>query len=259
MSAEREVHVEQFRRLGLLRLTLPCASANTAFLLAQRDRLTSGVSTPRPWHYCELHNPWSAAAALYDSWGFLDLCSAPATVDALALALSDDIILYDSQWLPDPWQDTGAGSAWITDEHRPPVEPHAGATAMFSLVDWTLMGSQLECLPGSHTDPQRSTKALDMTPRAGELLICHPNLRYRMTRPTRRTHPLAFAVRYFPASSRYLRQANHPLHQALTERYPLLNYARLPLWLVRGTDRADNDFITGFRSRAGRWAQRGPA
>lgn len=255
MSDEREIQAERFRRLGFLRLSLPCAEANTAFLLGQWHRLTSAdASTPRPWQYCELHNPWAAAAELYDSWGFLDLCSAPATVDALALALGEDIILYDSQWLPDPWHDVGAGSEWMRDEHRPPVEPRAGATALFSVVDWFVMGSQLECLPGSHTGARCSTEALDITPRAGELLICHPKLRYRITCATR-TQPLACVVRYFPASSRYLRQASHPMHQALTERYPLLNYARLPLWLVRGSDRADNDFVTGFRARAGRWAR----
>ena len=27
----------------------------------------------------------------------------------------------------------------------------------------------------------------------------------------------------------------------------------MPLWLVRGEDKADNDFVTGFQPKAGRW------
>jgi hypothetical protein len=65
--------------------------------------------------------------------------------------------------------------------------------------------------------------------------------------------PNAYAARYFPASSRYVRDPATPAHRALTERYPLLNYARLPLWLVNGQDHAGNDFVTGFNARAGYW------
>ena len=35
---------------------------------------------------------------------------------------------------------------------------------------------------------------------------------------------------------------------------PLLNFTRRPLWLVRGEDRAGNDFITGFSPQVPRWA-----
>jgi hypothetical protein len=59
---------------------------------------------------------------------------------------------------------------------------------------------------------------------------------------------------YFPASSRYIRDPAHPLHQALTERQPLINHATVPLWLVSGEDRADNDFVSGFQPKAAFWS-----
>ena len=65
--------------------------------------------------------------------------------------------------------------------------------------------------------------------------------------------PSAYAVRYFPASSRYDRDPTARAHRQLTERYPLFNYARFPLWLVHGQDLAGNDFVTGFNVRAGYW------
>ena len=65
--------------------------------------------------------------------------------------------------------------------------------------------------------------------------------------------PAVYAMRYFPASSRYNRDPAAPVHRALTERYPLFNYAQMPLWLVHGEDRAQNDFVTGFNVHAGFW------
>ena len=38
------------------------------------------------------------------------------------------------------------------------------------------------------------------------------------------------------------------------EEQPLINYATRPLWLVRGEDRAGNDFVTGFAPPVPRWA-----
>jgi hypothetical protein len=241
-----------FRREGWLRVTLPRASGVVEFLRKQLQALAHAVAKPRPWHYAELHNPWSRTAAVYDSWGFLDLASSPAILDAVSAALGPDIILYDSQWMPDRWDPSGAGHEWITDLHRVPVEPRAGVTALVAIADCKEQGWRFDCVPGSHQDPARSA-VLEISLRAGELLLCDARLRYRWVGASPQTGPLGYAVRYFPAGSRYLREPHSPVHLELTERYPLLNYARMPLWLVRGADRADNDFVTGFRQRAGRW------
>ncbi len=241
-----------FLRDGFLRLIPQGAERGVTFLRKQLEVLVDRIAKPRPWHYAELHNPWSRAAAVYDSWGFLDLASGPAILDAVSAVLGPDIILYDSQWLPEPWQ-CGAEQDWIADVHRLPVEPRTGVTALFSHVDWHDHGWRLECMPGGHKAPAFAASVRDISPRAGELLLCDAKLRYRMKGSFQWSQPLGYSMRYFPASSRYLRQADSPVHRELTDRYPLLNYAQMPLWLVRGVDRADNDFVTGFRPRAGRW------
>jgi hypothetical protein len=246
--------IGDFKRDGFLRV-MPAAGVTIVdFLRAQLQGMAAGVAKPRPWHYAELHNSWSRAAAVYDCWGFLDLASSPAILDAVSVALGPDIILYDSEWIPHPWHQSGARHEWTTDLHRFPVEPRAGVTALLSLVDWGERGWRFDCVPGSHDDPARSADALEVSLHPGELLLCDAGLRYRLDGPSQQIEPLGYAMRYFPASSRYLRQGHSPVHIELTERYPLLNYSRMPLWLVRGADRADNDFVTGFRPRAGRWA-----
>jgi hypothetical protein len=70
-------------------------------------------------------------------------------------------------------------------------------------------------------------------------------------------HPVVYAIRYFSAHSRYERDPTSAVHRVLMERYPLINYAQMPLWLVHGQDRAGNDFVTGFNVRAGFWTGAG--
>ncbi|RME62516.1 MAG: hypothetical protein D6782_12040 [Alphaproteobacteria bacterium] len=105
--------------------TAPPPPAWQAFLRDQAARLHAADVTPRPWHWRALHNPWSRAAALFDAWGFLDLCSDAALLQPVRTAIGDDIILFDSFWLPDPWDEGGNGDALFF-----PVAPLAGVTLL---------------------------------------------------------------------------------------------------------------------------------
>ena len=173
----------------------------------------------RPWQWRECHNPWARSAPLFDSWDMLDLCRKLA--HAVRPLLGPDLILFDSGFTPDPW-DTGG---WRDDAIAFPVEPLAGCTVFVS------------CGEGATETA------------AGLATVCAlaPGDRYR-------PHGLAFFARIFPSTARYLRDAGHPRHRALMEHVPLVNAATMPLFLVAGEDRADNDFVTGFNPRAPYWA-----
>ena len=97
------------------------------FLQLESARLSRQIAIPRPWHFAELHNPWARAAACYDSWGFLDLCQSAPLLDAIAGLIGEDLILFDSQWLPDRWQP--CVPELESDAHRFPVDPPRGVTA----------------------------------------------------------------------------------------------------------------------------------
>jgi hypothetical protein len=198
---------------------------------------------PRPWHYAELHNPWARAAALYDSWGFLELCQSRPLVDAIATLIGDDVILFDSQWLPERWPPPDAAAPLESDAHRFPVAPARGVTALITFADppAPLIRLAEPCAP--------------FELRRASVLLVDSQVSYQVQACRANGPPPVFAVRYFPASSRYLRDPTAPAQRALTERYPLFDYARMPLWLVRGDDRAQNDFVTGFNPRAGYWSR----
>jgi hypothetical protein len=209
------------------------------FLQDQSVRL-AGQRVSRPWHYAELHNPWARAAALYDSWGFLDLCQSPSLLAAIAGQIGEDLILFDSQWLTEaPQRPTGEVAA-ESDAHRFAVDPLRGVTVLIAFTD-----------PPAATLHQQSGS---FELRRGSITLVDAEVPYRVQSCPPDGLPPVFAARYFPATCRYLRDPTVPLHRALTERYPLFDYARMPLWLVRGEDRAQNDFVTGFNPRAGYWS-----
>jgi hypothetical protein len=251
MKPTQEMVGAPFERNGFVNTRLPADSVHLSFLRSQREFLVSGISKSRPWYYAELHNPWSPAAKKYDSWGFLDLCCTPEILDWIEVILGPDLILFDSHWVPDFRRST---RDWSSDAHRLPVEPQVGVTALLSLSEWQSYGVRFECLPGSHRENAEPSPVFRIQLRPGDLVILDPRLQYRISGEAWDRHPIGYAIRYFPATSRYLRRRDVPLHRHLSEMYPLINYAQFPLWLVRGRDRADNDFVTGFNPRAGRWA-----
>ena len=63
-----------------------------------------------------------------------------------------------------------------------------------------------------------------------------------------------YVIRYMPSGSRFIRDGCSPPNWIAMEEQPLVNYATRPLWLVRGEDRAGNDFVTGFSPPVPRWA-----
>lgn len=110
---------------------LPDAPRVLDFLRTQCAALHRDGVVRRPWHYSELHNPWSRAAEIHDAWGFLDLCQMPEIIALVTPLIGPDIILYDSQLAPDPWpappQEDTPDDAWQCDAERCPVAPLAGA------------------------------------------------------------------------------------------------------------------------------------
>ena len=245
----------KFRAAGWVRA--PCASspATLDFLRHQREQLTTGETRPRPWHYHAMHNPWSPTAILFDSWGLLDVCQSAPLLDAVVELLGLDLILCDSHWLPDPSDDAFEEMEWQSDATRLPVTPLVGLTALLVIAEEQDSPTRISYRSRQHQRVGDPT-TVEETLKGGDIVLLDAHLHYRI-QPDSVARPQAYAIRYFPATSTYNRDPTADVHRALTRRYPLLNYARQPLWLVRGEDRANNDFVTGFGTRAGFWAQVG--
>jgi hypothetical protein len=245
--------LEPFEQSGLQLVQGSLPEQSLRFLQSESARLYRHIDAPRPWHYVELHNPWGRAAAAYDSWGFLDICQSSMLVETVATLIGMDIVLFDSQWLPNRSQSLDSEPALESDAHRFPVDPPRGLTVLIAVADTSTARVRIDYQPLHHgrAADRHGPTWLDL--KRGDILVLDSRVLYRVSGARQGNSPAVYAIRYFPASSRYNRDSTAPVHQALTERYPLINYARLPLWLVHGQDQAGNDFVTGFNVRAGYW------
>ncbi|MGH8796656.1 MAG: hypothetical protein ACREXI_06325 [Caldimonas sp.] len=179
---------------------------------------------PRGERLSGMHNPWGHAAVLANAWRFLDVCEDAALVDTIEALIGPDIVLWDSElhleaptWL----RFVGAGR----EGRYWPAEPLAGAIA---LVRPSLPEAAAICIELA------SLSAADLHGLAPD-------------------EPL-YVIRYMPATSRYVRDPRAARNHAAMQEQPLINYTTRPLWLVRGADRAGNDFVTGFSPAVPRWA-----
>jgi hypothetical protein len=179
---------------------------------------------PRQERLSGMHNPWGQAAVLANAWRFLDVCEDARLVDAVARLIGPDIVLWDSELHLQAgsylrFVDAGReGRYW-------PATPLAGAVALVAPVS-----------------PSRAPILLDLVSLAGADLSSIDAMA-----------PL-YVIRYLPATSLFVRDPRASANWAAMQEQPLINYATRPLWLVRGEDRAGNDFVTGFAPAVPRWA-----
>lgn len=191
-------------------------------LLAPVREAAAAALVKKPWSelLCGVHNPFGRHACVSDAWAFLDVAESDAVLDPVEAVLGPDLVLWDSEILSD-------ASALLDDEARWwPVEPLTGTLVVIALADGAMLLVDIKRLAA---------------------------LRAEVPLPA---GPL-YAVRYMPATSHYLRDDRAPQNLHGAEVRVLVNRAKNPIWLVRGADRAGNDFATGFSLPAAQWAGSG--
>lgn len=217
-----------------------------AFLKTQLSELSHSVQQ-NPWIGWALHNPWSLASTRIDSWGILDACLTPKLLDAVAEMLGPDIVLFDTclqPVLPVPNEQRD----WRNDLPMFPVDPASGAVVRLRLGPSREPGPGREIGFSFREGNENPVGAL-----AEQVVVHDASLDYRYRGGADSNEGYEFVARYFPATSRFIRDAESSAQRELMERFPLLNYANAPVWLAAGTDRSDNDFVTGFQPKSGYW------
>jgi hypothetical protein len=203
-------------RVSLMPTRLPASEAVA--------RIVARKATIRQERLSGLHNPWGHAVGLTDPWIFLDLCESRAVLDLANDLIGPDVILWDSEL----FAEAGAYAGFLREGREGrywPASPLAGAVVV---------------LPAGRAEPPvRGTRLDEIGPDLLEGID--------------RSEPL-YVVRLIPATSRFDRDPQHPAHRACMEEQVLINYANRPLWLLSGTDRANNDLVTGFAPAVPVWA-----
>lgn len=177
---------------------------------------------PRPERLSGMHNPWGNAAVLANAWRFLDVCEDSSLLDAVEASIGPDIVLWDS-------------------------ELHLEAASYLRFV---AAGREGRYWPAT---PLRGAVAL-LAPQARSAFVVDlAGLSPAVVARIDATAPL-YVIRYMAATSRFDRDPGAPMNWVAMEEQPLINYTTRPLWLVRGEDRAANDFVAGFSPAIPRWA-----
>lgn len=212
---------------GLDQLDLAGRVSLTPARLPVREAVASIVArkaTIRQERLSGIHNPWGHVIGLTDPWSFLDLCESEVVINTAQKAIGADVILWDSELFVEAssyaefLRQGREGRYW-------PVSPLAGAIVL---------------LPVGRENPQAKAISLgEMRPEALDGFDA--------------AEPL-YVIRLIPATSRFERDANHPANRACMEEQVLVNYSNRPLWLLCGTDRADNDLVSGFAPAVPVWA-----
>lgn len=196
---------------------MPCAGSLPVELLAPVREIAAAMTRQPPDQdtLSGVHNPFGHHACVAQAWSFLDIAESRQLLDGVEDVMGPDIILWDSELYPCRLSlPSDEAMCW-------PVDPLAGTIVLVSLERAEFGLIDIAKLPEALTD-------FDM---GGATL----------------------AMRYMPATSHFNRDQSFPANRHVTEVRPLVNYAKRPIWLVRGEDRANNDLAAGFMVPASRW------
>lgn len=167
-----------------------------------------------------VHNPFGYHACAEQAWSFLDIAESDELVNCVEDALGPDVILWDSELCFDlSALSAEEASIW-------PADPLAGVIAAVALA-------------------------------SGDVVLLDIARLTEQTGVLRRRGGACFVVRYMPGTSLFDRDPRSIANRRAAEARPLVNYTKRPLWLVRGEDRRNNDFVTGFSLPAARWVDAG--
>ncbi len=228
------------------------------------DRLIRDNPTIRPERLVSAHIEGKNSEGVRGSSSFLDLARDEAILDMVADVIGPDIILWGCQIFCKPGGD-GMEVPWHQDGQYWPIRPLGTCTAWVALDPSTVENGCLRVIPGSHrgkvlhphltedrTDlvlTQRAADgtfdekiAADIELEPGQMSL-HDVYMIHGSAPNRSPKRRAgVAIRYMPATSHFDRD----LIATTAKSGYTVDFARRPLWLLRGQDRTGrNDFHIG--------------
>ena len=263
-----ETEIAHYRREGWVvpRFRLP--SDETATLRGALDDLIRANPGVRPEKLVSAHVEGDNGEGVRGDARFLALARDPRIVELVAGVLGDDIVLWGCHVFCKPPGD-GYETPWHQDGHYWPIRPLANCTVWVALEESTAANGCLRVIPRSHaqrrlhehlhearddlTLNQRLAAgsfdegaAVDIELAAGQMSLHDVYMIHGARANTSGRRRTGVALRYMPATSVFERD----LKPAHGKTGVPVDFARRPLWLVRGVDRSGrNDFTVGHAPR----------
>lgn len=263
MLSEQEIRT--YREEGLVVADYRLPEDLLSKLTAAVDKLIADHPDIRPELLSGPHNPHGQSSRLMGNVDFLEFCQHPDILYMVEQLIGPDIILWGSMLFAKPPGD-GMAVPWHQDGTYWPIEPLATVTVRVAIDGSDRDNGCMQYIPGSHKMKRLERHDVDLredmalgqampdidASKASDCILAPGQISFHdvytvhgsaHNRSTKRRAD--YAIRYMPASSLYDRSPEHPAIRYAKEHSPNMNYSLRPIWLVRGQDRAGNDFETG--------------
>lgn len=256
--------IARYRQDGWVRPQFRLPEAQVTQMRKALDDLIARNPGVRPEKLVSAHIEGDNGEGVRGSKAFLDLARDPQIVELVSGVIGDDVILWGCHVFCKPPGD-GFETPWHQDGHYWPIRPLATCTVWVALEASDKGNGCLRVIPGSHRDKQLhdhlhedrrdltlqqrlapgtfdEATAVDIELQPGEMSL-HDVYMIHGARPnTSNRRRTGVALRYMPSTSLF----DRTLKPVDGKTGVPVNFAKRPLWLVRGVDRSGrNDFTAG--------------
>jgi hypothetical protein len=264
MARLQDDEIAHYRREGWVvpRFRLP--ATRMALMVEALEGLLKANPGVRPEKLVSAHIEGDNGEGVRGSRAFLDLARDPEIVELVSGVLGEDIILWGCHVFCKPAVE-GYETPWHQDGHYWPIRPLANCTAWVALEPSTVENGCLRVIPRSHAGKQLhehlheertdltlnqrmadvdESAAVDIELEPGEMSLHDVYMIHGARANTSGKRRTGAALRYMPATSVFERD----LRPVDGKSGVPVNFARRPLWLVKGVDRTGrNDFNRGHQ------------
>jgi hypothetical protein len=256
--------IGQYQRDGWIVPGFRLPAAHVAAMVEALETLLRLNPNVRPEKLVSAHIEGDNGEGVKGSRAFLELARDPEIVDLVSGVLGDDVILWGCHVFCKPAVE-GYETPWHQDGHYWPIRPLATCTAWVALEPSLKENGCLRVIPRSHaarrlhehlheertdlTLNQRLAEvderdAVDIELAPGEMSLHDVYMIHGARANTSGRRRTGVALRYMPATSVFERD----LRPVDGKSGVPVDFARRPLWLVKGVDRSGrNDFSIGHR------------
>lgn len=229
------------------------------------EALVAARSDIRPEFVPLPHVPWDGSdKARVLARRFLAFARSPEILDLVESVIGPDIVFWTAALFSKPGGD-GRPVPWHQDGIYWPLKPMSTVTVWVALDDADVENGCMRIIPGSHrqgflTHHKSDADGLvlnttiveaELSPekarcvelKAGQVSLHDAYLVHGSEPNVSARRRAGLTLRYMPGTSLYERE--QPMESG-SNTVPL-EFAERPIWLVRGVDRAGNDFCRGHR------------
>lgn len=264
MAKLRPDEIEKYRADGYVipRYRLP--GERTQAMVAALDALLRDNPGVRPEKLVSAHVEGDNGEGVRGRRAFLELARDPELVELVSGVLGDDIILWGCHVFCKPAEE-GYETPWHQDGHYWPIRPLANCTVWVALEESSVRNGCLRVIPGSHTAQQLhehlhedrtdltlqqrlapgtfdEASAVDVQLQPGQMSLHDVYMIHGAKANRSMQRRTGVALRYMPATSVFERH----LRPVDGKSGVTVDFARRPLWLVKGVDRSGrNDLEIG--------------